>query len=116
MREKYRSGTEAMKASGNCATPQIPAQTSNSFFDDTRLATKPKPMADIENSRKKLLAIMPNSAGESAKSAISGTATIPRIALSMKLIIMNTASRIVMIQACIWVFFIRAISHPRIIV
>ncbi|MCY1529275.1 hypothetical protein D9M68_644090 [compost metagenome] len=70
-------------------------------------------MADIENSRKKLLAIRPNSEGESPRSAISGTATMPRIALSMKLMTMNAASRSVMTHACVLVFLSRAIFHPR---
>nr|WP_035182544.1 hypothetical protein [Achromobacter xylosoxidans] len=91
IREKYSSGTEAKKASGICDTPQMPASTTSTTLDDTRLARKPKPIAETEKNRKKLLAIMPNCAGSMLSSCISGTATMPRIALSMKLMTMNKA-------------------------
>src|SRR5437870_1884184 len=90
---------EAVNASGNCAMPQMQAHMIKRVLDDMRLARNPKPIAEMENSKKKLLAIMPNSDGDKPRSAINGLATSPRIALSMKLSTMNKASMMVMTQA-----------------
>src|SRR5690606_24472705 len=95
MREKYSNGTDAKNANGSCDKPHIPARITSTTFDDTRFAMKPKPIAETEKNRKKLLAIMPNWAGSILSSCIKGTATMPRMALSMKLITINNANRTV---------------------
>ncbi|MGT2429499.1 hypothetical protein ACU4HD_13510 [Cupriavidus basilensis] len=59
----------------------------------------PTSTVDSENSQKKLLAIRPNSAGGSFRSAISGTATMPSTILSRKLISESQVSIEAMAQA-----------------
>ena len=65
----------------------------------TRLAMKPKQIAEMENSRKKLLPTRPNCWGDNDKSCMIDTAVRPITALSAKLMTMNRNSRHTTIHA-----------------
>ena len=94
-----RAGSDAKRKTGSWATDQTIQRTRRIHFALTRLAIGAATNCATPKSMNTPLPSSPNCAGVMPKSSISGTATIPRMALSAQLIIISTSS-------------ITAIVHP----